>query len=170
VFTNNVALPFRRGFARVYLSFAKFGLHQHVVFGGSGKLGFGADALAAISLGADLIHVGREAMLAIGCVQAQRCHTGHCPTGVATHSRWLTRGLDPTQKSVRCANYIVSLRAELLRLAHACGVGHPAEVPPDALELLYEEPRKRTNLNNHYCYPKDLVRLSPDDEEELAKL
>ncbi len=163
VFANHVALPFRRGFARVYMAFASHGLHHNVVFVGSGKLGFGAEALAAMNLGADLINVGREAMLAIGCVQAQRCHTGHCPTGVTTHRRWRTRGLDPTRKSVRCANYIVSLRAELLKLAYACGVAHPALVPADSLELLYEEPRKRVNLCQHYLYPADLTRLSSVD-------
>ena len=170
VFTNHVALPFRRGFARVYLAFVTQELHQQVVFVGSGKLGFGAEALAAMNLGADLVNVGREAMLAIGCVQAQRCHTGHCPTGVTTHSRWRTRGLDPARKGVRCANYIVSLRAELLKLAHACGVAHPALVPADSLELLYEEPRKRVDLCQHYLYPRDLSRLSPTDGEAVSRL
>ena len=50
--------------------------------------------------------------MAIGCIQAQRCHTGHCPTGVATQNRWLVRGLDPTDKGVRLANYVVTLRKE----------------------------------------------------------
>ena len=45
-----------------------------------------------------MIAVAREAMMAIGCIQAQRCHTGHCPAGVATQNRWLVRGLDPTDK------------------------------------------------------------------------
>ena len=85
-----------------------------------------------MNMGADLLSVGREALLAIGCIQTQRCHTGRCPTGVTTPHRWLTRGLDPALKSVRCANYIMSLRAELLQLAHACGVPHPALVPPTA--------------------------------------
>ena len=170
VFTNHVALPFRRGFARVYLAFAAHEMHQQVVFVGSGKLGFGAEALAAMNLGADLVNVGREAMLAIGCVQAQRCHTGHCPTGVTTHGRWRTRGLDPARKGVRCANYIVSLRAELLKLAHACGEAHPALVPADSLELLYEEPRKRVNLCQHYLYPPDLSPLSPTDAEAVPRL
>ena len=170
VFTNHVALPFRRGFARVYLTFVAQELHQKVVFVGSGKLGFGAEALAAMNLGADLVNVGREAMLAIGCVQAQRCHTGHCPTGITTHGRWRTHGLDPAHKGVRCANYIVSLRAELLKLAHACGVAHPALVPADSLELLYEEPRKRVDLCQHYLYPRDLSRLSPTDGEAVSLL
>ena len=73
-------------------------------------------------------------MLAVGCIQAQRCHTGHCPTGVATQSRWLTRGLDPTDKAVRLANYVAGLRGELVRLSHAMGAEHPSLVDPAAVE------------------------------------
>ena len=70
--------------------FAERGLHERVVFIGSGKLGFPDAALVAFALGCDMINVGREAMLSIGCIQAQRCHTNHCPTGVTTQNPWLT--------------------------------------------------------------------------------
>jgi glutamate synthase domain-containing protein 2 len=75
VFTDHVALPFKVGFARVYKLFVEHNLHQRVVFIGSGRLGFPESALFAFALGCDLIAVGREALLAIGCIQAQRCHT-----------------------------------------------------------------------------------------------
>ncbi len=83
-----------------------------------------------------MIAVGREAMMAIGCIQAQRCHTGHCPTGVATQNKWLVRGLDRTSKAARLANYVVTLRKELTRLSHACGVAHPALLTADHMEIL----------------------------------
>ncbi len=136
VFTDHVALPFKLGFTSVYRALAEEGVHEDVVFIGSGKLGFPEAALLALALGCDMINVAREAMLAIGCIQAQRCHTGHCPTGVATQNRWLMRGLDPTYKSARLANYLVTLRRELLYLAHACGVAHPALVPLDRIAIL----------------------------------
>jgi glutamate synthase domain-containing protein 2 len=136
VFTDHVALPFKLGFTEVYRIFAEAGVHHHTVFVGSGKLGFPETALLALALGCDMVHVAREAMLAIGCIQAQRCHNGHCPTGVATQNRWLVRGLDPTLKSARLANYIVTLRKELTRLAHACGHAHPALVPLDQIAIV----------------------------------
>ncbi|MCW5804424.1 MAG: FMN-binding glutamate synthase family protein [Deltaproteobacteria bacterium] len=136
VFSDHVALPFKLGFTQVYRVFAERGVQHHVVFIGSGKLGFPETALLAIALGCDMINVGREAMMAIGCIQAQRCHTGHCPTGVATQNRWLMRGLDPTLKSARLANYLTTLRKDLLTLAHATGHAHPALVPLDSLELV----------------------------------
>ena len=83
-----------------------------------------------------MINVAREAMMAIGCIQAQRCHTGHCPTGVATQNRWLMRGLDPTHKGNRLANYLITLRKEMLWLSRACGVSHPSLVTPEHFEIL----------------------------------
>ena len=135
-FSDHVALPFKLAFPAVYRALAEEGVHEDVTFIGSGKLGFPESATLALALGCDLVAVGREAMLAVGCIQAQRCHTGHCPTGVATQHRWLMRGLDPTDKAARLANYLVTLRRELLDLAHACGVLHPALIPLDRLEIL----------------------------------
>ena len=110
VFTDHVALPFKVGFSRVQKIFTEHGLHQRILFIGSGKLGFPEAAVFAFALGCDAINVGREAMMAIGCIQAQQCHTNHCPTGVATHHPWLVRGVDPTTRrrgwpttSSRCA-------------------------------------------------------------------
>jgi len=136
VFTDHVALPFKLAFARVYREFAQRGVAQDVFFFGSGKLGFPESAQLAFALGCDAVNVGREAMLSIGCIQAQRCHTNRCPTGVATQNRWLMRGLDPTEKAPRAANYIRTLRKELLALAHACGMAHPALVAPSQIEIL----------------------------------
>jgi glutamate synthase domain-containing protein 2 len=135
-FSDHVALPFKLGFSRVYRTFAAEDLAEDVVFVGSGRLGFPDSALFAFALGCDLIGVGREAMMSIGCIQAQRCHTGRCPTGVATQSRWLMHGLDPDLKSSRAANYLVAFRAELLSLVRSCGVGHPALVTPEHIEIV----------------------------------
>ena len=131
VFSDHVAMPFRPGFVEVYREFEAVGLTEELVFLGAGKLGLPTDAMVAMVLGVDGVNVGREAMMAVGCIQAQKCHTGHCPTGVATHSSWFTRGLDPTDKSVRVANYVANLRHELRRLSNAMGADHPADVDAD---------------------------------------
>jgi len=152
-FSDHVALPFRLGFAQVFATFARRDVSERVVWIGSGKLGFGSEALLAMTLGADMIAVGREAMLAIGCIQAQKCHTGHCPTGVATHTPWLVRGLDVTNKSARLANYVIALRLELLKLAHACGAAHPSEVPSDAIEIVVDS-NSVESAQDHFGYER----------------
>lgn len=136
VFSDHVALPFALAFPRVYRVFAEHGLQDRIVFIGSGRLGFPHKALYAMCMGCDMVSVGREAMLAVGCIQAQRCHTSWCPTGVATQRPWLVRGLDPLGKSQRVANYIVGMRQELTLLSRACGADHPAQVGPEHLEVM----------------------------------
>ncbi|MEJ7831546.1 MAG: FMN-binding glutamate synthase family protein [Nocardioides sp.] len=136
VFADSVAYPFRIGFAEVYRRFAAAGLADDVTFVGGGKLGLPENAVVAFALGADLVQVGREAMMAIGCIQAQKCHTDECPTGVATQNPWLARGLEPESKAVRCANYLRSLRRDLLKVSEAVGVSHPALISADDVDLV----------------------------------
>ena len=143
VHSDHVALPFKIGFHRVHAIFQEAGVADHIVWGGAGKLGFPEQAILAFALGCDMINVGREAMLAIGCIQAQRCHTGHCPAGVATHNKWLMRGLDPTLKAARLANYIVTMRKELLAVACSTGHPHPGDITASDIEILEPGLRSR---------------------------
>jgi glutamate synthase domain-containing protein 2 len=168
VFTDHVALPFKLGFTQVYREFAEAGVHHDVVFIGSGKLGFPESGLLALALGCDLINVAREAMMSIGCIQAQRCHTGHCPTGVATQNRWLMRGLDPTLKSVRLANYLATLRKDLVHLAHATGHEHPSLVPLDAIELVDSNTHTRSAREAYGYQPGWGLPLASEGESIRA--
>ncbi len=168
-FSDHVALPFKLAFARVYSAFAERRIADRVVFVGSGKLGFPEDALLAMALGCDAINVGREAMLSIGCIQAQRCHTGHCPTGVATQSAWLSRGLDPASKAVRCAQYIETLRHEVLQLSWAAGFEHPALLTPDRIEFVDDRFGSRP-ASEVFDYGRGWGRPSPSDCAEVVSL
>ena len=168
-FADHVALPFRWGFTRVYRAFAERDLTDRTVFVGAGRLGLPETALAAMALGCDMVNVGRTAMFAVGCIQAQRCHTDRCPTGVATQNRWLQRGLVPELKSVRCAYYLASVRFELLRLSRACGLVHPALVTADHLEVL-EDRWKAVTLREVVEYQDGWGRPSEQDQKELIRL
>ncbi len=168
-FADHVALPFKQAFARVYAPFAANGLNEDVVFIGSAKVGLPDTALFAFALGADMVNVAREAMMAIGCIQAQRCHTGRCPTGVATQNPWLMRGLDPELKAARAANYVRTLRHELLALAHTCGESHPALVTPEQLELMEEGFRSRT-VEDAFGYFPAWRRIAPERAAEIERL
>lgn len=169
VFSDHVALPFKLAFARVYGIFAERGLSEKVVWVGSGRLGFPQEVAFAMALGCDMVALAREPMMAIGCIQAQRCHSGHCPTGVATQSAWLVRGLDPTDKAARFANYMVTLRKELMWLVAATGKDHPYELTLEDFEILeaglrVESPRDR------FGYAESWRRPEPARVVELAKL
>jgi len=134
-FTDHVSLPFRVGFPRVYKVFQDAKAAERVVWIGSAKLGFPDRAIVAYSLGVDLINIAREAMLAIGCIQAQKCHTDRCPTGITTHDLWLQHGLKPEVQSLRFARFCQSFRNELLAVTHACGYEHPSQFTGDDVEV-----------------------------------
>ena len=169
IFTDAVSLPFRLGFARVYGEFAKRGLHEDVTFIGAGKLGLPDNAVVAFALGADMVNVAREAMLAVGCIQAQKCHTGECPTGVATQNPWLARGLDPESKAERVANYVRTLRRDLLKVSETCGVEHPGLIGPGSVELLDTLADWRL-LDEVYGYEPGWGLPSKADRDEIAAI
>jgi glutamate synthase (ferredoxin) len=169
VFTDHVAFPFKQAFARVYKLFHERGLHERIVFAGSGMLGLPHHAVFAFALGCDMINVGRGAMLAIGCIQAQKCHTNHCPTGVATQNAWLMRGLDRKNKADRVANYIVTLRKELLSLSHACGVAHPALITPERIEIC-DDRYSANSLTQLFGYDADFGLPSAGDQQTVLQL
>ncbi|MCB8955171.1 MAG: FMN-binding glutamate synthase family protein [Nocardioides sp.] len=169
IFADAVSLPFRLGFAKVYARFARAGLTDDVTFIGAGKLGLTENAAVAFALGVDMVNVGREAMLAIGCIQAQRCHTGTCPTGVATQNPWLARGLDPHLKAVRAANYVVALRRDLLKLSEAVGVAHPGLLSPLDIDIL-DGVRSSVPLAEVYGYDEGWGELRADLAEEIEEL
>ena len=141
-FADHVSLPFNTAFARVYQTFQERGATGQVVWIGSGKLGFPDRAVVAIAMGCDLVAIAREAMLSVGCIQAQKCHTGFCPAGVATHDAWLQRGLNVADKSARLTRYLRQFRKELIALAHASGYEHPGQFNGDDVEF-------STGVNRH---------------------
>jgi glutamate synthase domain-containing protein 2 len=169
IFTDSVSLPFQLGFARVYRRFAERGLTDRTTFIGGGKLGLPDNAIVAFALGCDMVNIAREAMLAIGCIQAQKCHTDTCPTGVATQNAWLARGLDPAVKSVRLANYVKTLRRDLLKVAEACGVEHPALIDTGSVEVLTGRTASRP-ISEVYDYRPGWGLPSEADLAELHRL
>ena len=134
-FADHVSLPFKVGFTRVYKTFLKEKMADRVVWIASGKLGFPDRTIVAFSIGADLVNIAREAMLAIGCIQAQKCHTGHCPAGIATQSDYLQKAVLPGVQSFRFARFCQSLRNEILAVTHACGYEHPSQFTMDDIEM-----------------------------------
>jgi glutamate synthase domain-containing protein 2 len=153
-FADHVSIPFVYAFKNVYKIFLEKGLTERIVFIASGKLGFPANALMAFAMGADLINVAREAMMAIGCIQAQKCHTNNCPTGIATQNRWFRAGLDPTLKSERYYNYVKTLRKEMLEITHACGYEHPCQMTMEDVELSAGNNNQNNSLKIIFDYDK----------------
>lgn len=156
-FADHVSLPWVYGFAEIYRLFQERKLEDRVVFIGSGKLGFPAKAAMAFAMGADCINVAREAMMSIGCIQAQICHTNRCPAGIATQSKWLQSGLDTSLKSVRLAQYFKTFRKELLEITRAAGFEHPCQFTMDDIQVNVDDDYLSNDLSQVYGYDKTPV-------------
>lgn len=162
-YADHVALPFKLGFARVYAIFLQAGVARDLVWIGSGKLGFPDRAVVALAMGCDMVAIAREAMMSIGCIQSRSCHTGECPTGVATMNEWRQRGLDVDGKALRCATFIRGFRRELLALAHTAGYQHPAQFSGRDIEFSVGV-NKFQPLEEVLGYRKDAVPFPGMDE------
>ncbi|MBU2938767.1 FMN-binding glutamate synthase family protein [Lacinutrix sp. C3R15] len=156
-FADHVSLPWVYGFGDLYKLFQRKGLSERIVFIGSGKLGFPAKAAMAFAMGADCINVAREAMMSIGCIQAQVCHTNKCPSGVATQSKWLQNGIDPTLKSARLAQYFKTFRKEFIEITHAAGYEHPCKFTMNDIEVNVDDHNLSKELSRTYGYEKTPV-------------
>jgi glutamate synthase domain-containing protein 2 len=134
-FADHVSLPWVYGFSSLYRVFLNRNLTDRIIFIGSGKLGFPAKAAMAFAMGVDCINVACEAMMSIGCIQAQICHTNRCPTGISTQSKWLQKGINVPLKSDRLAQYFNTFRKEFLEITHAGGYEHPSQFTMDDDDL-----------------------------------
>lgn len=166
-FADHVSLPYKIGFTRVYSEFVREKAAEQVVWIGSGKLGFPDRAIVAMSLGADMVNIAREAMLSIGCIQAQKCHTDRCPAGVATQDASLARGVDPKVAALRYARFCQSLRSEILSVTHACGYEHPSQFTAEDIELS-AGPGQFKTLREIYGYTPDRKWLGIEGWGDLA--
>lgn len=157
-FADHVSMPFTFAFAKIYQIFQRHNLTDKIFFIASGKLGFAEKALMAFAMGADSINIAREAMMSIGCIQAQKCHTNHCPSGVATSNKWLQAGIDPQLKSERFYNYHRSLVKEIAEISHACGYEHPSQMTMEDIELSMGDNNRTMSLSKTMGYHKNPIK------------
>ena len=134
--------------------FKQKGITDRFVWVAGGKLGLPAQGAKAFALGADLIYVAREAMMSIGCIQAQVCHTNRCPSGVATQNKWLQSGIDIPLKSDRFANYAKAFRKEMLELAMAVGHEHPSQFTMQDIEVSMGDANYTKNIRRLFWLSK----------------
>ncbi len=159
-FADHVSLPLVYAFSEVYQLFMVRKLTDRITFIASGKLGFPANALMSMAMGADLINVAREAMMSIGCIQAQICHNNKCPSGIATQNKWLQKGINVPLKAKRFANYIKTLRKEILEITHASGYEHPCQMQMDDVDVSMGDNNFTKTLKDTYGYSKAPIKFT----------
>jgi len=130
-FTDHVGAPLREGLMLVHNTLVGVGLRDRIKIGASGKIVTAFDIARIIAMGADFCNAARGFMFALGCLQAQTCHTGNCPTGVTTQDPRRMRALVVPDKAERVFQFHKNTLVALKELLAAAGLHHPNELGPE---------------------------------------
>ena len=129
-FSNHIGAPLVEGLIFVHNSLVGYGVRKNIRVIASGKVASGFDVLKRIALGADACYSARSMMLALGCIQALKCNSNHCPVGVATQKRHLMAGLVPSEKSVRVCSFHHETITSLCEMLGAIGLQRAEDLRP----------------------------------------
>ncbi|MEU8945980.1 FMN-binding glutamate synthase family protein [Streptomyces sp. NPDC048489] len=165
-FPGRLGTPLTEGLITVHNALVGTGLRERVRVGASGRIATGADLVGRLLQGADYTNAARAMLFALGCRQAQRCHTNTCPSGVATQDPRRARVLDVADKSVRVHRYQRATVRSATRIMAAMGVRHPGELTPDQL-LRRTDPTTVRSYAELYTWlePGVLLAEAPEDWE-----
>lgn len=130
-FTDHVGVPLREALMLVHNTLVGVGLRDRIKVGASGKIITAFDIAKTMAMGADWCNSARGFMFALGCIQAQTCHTGTCPTGVTTQDALRQRALVVPSKADRVRQFHHSTLHALSELVAAAGLMHPKDVKPE---------------------------------------
>ena len=153
-FSNSVGTPLNEGLVFIHNALVGAGIREKIKIIAAGKVITGFNILTKLALGADLCNSARGMMFALGCIQALRCNSNECPTGVATQNPQLTVGLVVPNKAQRVANYHKATIHSFLEVLAAAGLANPRDLKPSHIQ-------RRINLTSTKTYAEIYPFLEP---------
>ena len=163
-FANHMGMPLVEGLTFAHNTLRGAGLRDQIRIGASGKLVTAFDIAKALALGADWANSARGFMFALGCIQAQACHTNRCPVGVATQDPLRQRALYVPDKATRVMRFHKNTLKALAEMTGAAGLSHPREFLPHHL-IMRERDRAMVTGNEVYPYlPENFLVEEQADE------
>jgi glutamate synthase domain-containing protein 2 len=138
-FSDHMGMPMLEGLRLVHNTLVGVGLRDRIRLGASGKIISGFDVARTLALGADWCNSARGFMFALGCIQAQTCHTGNCPTGVTTQDPQRQMALVVPSKAERVKNFHQLTLESLQELLQSAGIQSPAELRLQHIERRISE-------------------------------
>ncbi len=147
-FIDRMGTPMREGLLLVHGTLVGLNLRDQIRIGAAGKLVTAFDIARTMAIGADWCNSARGFMFALGCIQAQSCHTGKCPTGVTTQDLLRQRALVVPDKADRVASFHHNTLHALSELIAAAGLTHPAQLRPHHIvrRVAHNDVRLLSNL------------------------
>jgi glutamate synthase domain-containing protein 2 len=129
-FSNSIGTPLVEGLSFVNQILLAAGIRHHIKIIASGKVTTGFSIVRNLALGADVCNSARAMLFALGCVQALKCNTNRCPTGITTQDPELMKGLDVNSKTYRVMQYHAETVKSAIDICQAIGIEHPSELRP----------------------------------------
>jgi glutamate synthase domain-containing protein 2 len=162
-FVDYVGMPLTEGLMMVQNCLVGTGLRPHIRIGASGKVTSGFDIVKRIIQGADFTLAARAMMFAVGCIQAMKCHTNRCPTGVATQDPGLARALHVPTKIDRVANFQQAAVASAAQMIASMGLDDFSELAPSMLNRRVDSAHSRTYAEIYeWLMPGELLESPPE--------
>jgi len=162
-FANHMGMPLIEGLTYAHNTLRGAGLRDRLRIGASGKVVTAFDLAKVLALGADWANSARGFMFAVGCIQAQACHTNHCPVGVATQDKLRQRAIDVPDKAERVARFHRNTMHALAEMTGAAGLSHPGDFRPHHL-IMRESDRDMVTGDDIYPYlPEGFLLHEGDD-------
>ena len=167
-FSNSIGMPLTDGLLFVHNALLGCDLRGRIRIICSGKIVTGFHMVQRMAAGADLCNSARAMMFALGCIQALKCNTNHCPVGVTTQDPDLVRGLDVAGKRRRVYNYHRNTINSFLEILGAAGLSHPDELQPRHIHRRVS-PTQVQDYSRIYRYLEPGALLSASPPEVLAE-
>ena len=165
-FTDHVGAPLQEGLLLVHNTLVGLNLRADIRLGASGKIVSAFDIARAMALGADWCNSARGFMFALGCIQAQHCHTGACPTGVATQDPLRQKALVVDDKAERVRRYHHHTLEALRELVQAAGLQHPGEISAAHIVRRGADDRVRLLAHHlHFLRPGELLAAAAGEAD-----
>ena len=146
-FIDHVGVPLQEGLLLVHNTLVGVDLRERIRIGCAGKVISAFDIARLMALGADWCNSARGFMFAVGCIQAQTCHTGNCPTGVTTQDPMRQQALVVPDKAERVHQFHEKTLSALQYLVQAAGLDHPNQITPHHIVRRIDENNVRSLSN-----------------------
>jgi len=78
--------------------------------------------------GADICNAARAFMFSLGCIQALKCNSNKCPTGITTQDPALNAGVNVDNKQIRVSNFHAATVLAATEIVAAMGLTDPSKV------------------------------------------
>lgn len=167
-FEDHVGTPLNEGLVIVHNALVGTGLRDKVALGCSGKIAGGNDMIRKIALGADFCNAARPMMMATGCIQAQRCNTNTCPSGVATQDPRRSRAVVVEDKGPRVTRYQQATVRSAMELLASMGLESFADLGPHHV-LRRIDPARVMTYEDLYIWLEDGELLRGTEHPDWAR-